>query len=244
MAGGNGSGSVRLTIYIPTFLRVELDACLASIVLQLTDEVEVIVSDNDPDGFGEQIAGRYPQVTYTRRKCNIEGDPNVLRGLVCGSGDYVWVFGDDDTMLPGTINKLMPLLVGVDRIIHWSPNAKETGAGFFGSTPDYICSLQDKSILVASTLITANVWRRKAMNLPLGLEKVDTKYPLFWAGLGCETVRVMNEPTITVGHTHTNVFGFFNNVIEEYLTALALANSVPPIPLREGLRWNFVNVSK
>lgn len=244
MAGGNRSwNSVKLTIYIPTFRRSELDECLASITSQLIDGVEVIISDNDPNGFAKEIAAKYSQATYTRRYFNIEGDPNVVRGLACGSGEYVWVFGDDDTMLPGTLRALLPMLDGVDRVIHWSPNSLETGAGFSGSMADYINSLNDKSILVASTLISANVWRREAMNIALGLEKVDTKYPLFWAGLNAKTVKVMDQPTITVGYVHTNVFGFFNKVIDEYLGALTKAHDVPPIPLMDGLKWNFVNVS-
>ena len=235
---------MRLTIYIPTYRRSELDACLASIVPQLVDGVELIVSDNDPEQFAKPIVERYPQAQYTHRYFNIEGDPNVLRGLAVGSGEYVWVFGDDDTMLPGTMESLLPMLDGVDRVIHWSANARETGAGFDGTMPDYIASLKDKSILVASTLITANVWRRAAMNLAIGLEKVDTKYPLFWAGLGCQTLKVMNQPTITVGHVHTNVFDFFDAVIDGYLKALTFRHSLSAIPLRDALGWNFVNVSK
>lgn len=233
---------MRLTIYVPTYRRNELDACLASIVPQLTPKTELIVSDND--GAAANIVAKYPAAVYTRRRFNIEGDSNVLRGLACGTGEYVWVFGDDDTMLPGTIETLLPMLDGVDRIIHWSANARETGAGFDGTMPDYITSLTDKSILVASTLITANVWRRAATDIAVGLEKVDTKYPLFWAGLGCRTVKVMNRPTITVGHVHTNVFDFFDEVIEDYLKALTAHHNLPAIPLRDGLRWNFVNVSQ
>lgn len=235
---------MKLTIYIPTYKRAELDECLYSITNQLVDGVEVLVSDNDPNGSAKEIALKYPKVRYSKRYFNIEGDPNVLRGLACGTGEYVWVFGDDDTMLPGAIKTLMPMLDGVDRIIHWSPNSKETGAGFCGTMPEYIASLDDKSILVASTLITANVWRRKVMDISLGLEKVDTKYPLFWAGLQAKTVKVMSQPTITVGYVHTNVFGFFNKVIDEYLVALSKANEVPLIQLHDALRWNFVNVSK
>ncbi len=234
---------MKLTIYIPTFRRVELEACLESIIPQLVEGVEVIISDNDPDGFAKEIASKYPRAKYTRRYFNIEGDPNVVRGLACGSGEYVWVFGDDDTMLPGTIKALIPMLDGVDRVIHWSPNSLETNPGFHGQMSDYIQSLDDKSILVASTLITANVWRRAVMNIPLGLEKVDTKYPLFWAGLGCETVKVMPHPTITVGHVHTNVFGFFNKVIDEYLKALMAHHKLPKINVLSAMRWNFVNVS-
>lgn len=235
---------MKLTIYIPTFKRVELRECLNSIYPQLVEGVELIVSDNDPDGSAKYVKDEYPKAKYSRRYFNLGGDTNVLRGLCSGDGQYVWVVGDDDTLLPGSIQKVLPMLNGVDRIIQWSPNAKEVGAGFAGSMRDYICGLSDKSILVASTLITANVWRRDSMNINLGLTKVDTKYPLFWAGLHNQTVAVMQQPTITVGHIHTNVFGFFNKVIDEYVGSLFDVHGLDRLPLHEFLKWNFVNISK
>ena len=93
-----------LTIYIPTFKRLDIGPCLESIVPQIVDGVELIVSDNDPDGFAEPFARKFPQVQYSKRLKNIDGDPNVFRGVTQGTGKYVWVFGDDDTMFPGTVD--------------------------------------------------------------------------------------------------------------------------------------------
>jgi glycosyltransferase involved in cell wall biosynthesis len=232
---------MKLTIYIPTFKRQEIEHCLGSIVPQLVDGVEVLVSDND--GFAEQIVRRFPQVQYTKQRFNIEGDQNVLRGVACGTGEYIWVFGDDDTMLPGTIDRLLPMLDGVDRIIHWSQNAKEVSPGFAGSMASYIDQLGDKSILVASTLITANVWRRDIMDLAKGLRTIDTKYPLLWAGVDAKTVKVMPHPTITVGYVHQNRFDFFAEVMTDYILGLQEATGCKPFPPRGAFGWNFVNVS-
>jgi hypothetical protein len=161
-----------------------------------------------------------------------------------GSGKYVWVFGDDDTMLPGTIEMLLPMLDGVDRVLHWTPNSREVGAGFSGKLCDYMDSLNDKSILVASTTITSTVWRRDAMNLGLGLNKLDTRYPLAWAGLGMETIKVMPVPTITVGHVYRdNVFPYFEQVLDEYLQAWSGAVGANLIGFKQANKWNFVNVS-
>jgi hypothetical protein len=232
---------VKLTIYIPTFQRTEIRDCIQSIIPELRPEVEVIISDND--GFAKNLVPSHPRIKYTKRLFNIEGDPNVLRGLVCGTGEYVWVFGDDDTMLPGTMDALLPMLDGVDRVIHWSPNAGEVNPGFDGTMAGYIASLSDQSILVASTLITANVWKRNAMNVALGLEKVDTKYPLFWAGLQTQTIKVMPQPTITVGYVHQNRFDFFGDVMREYLAALAQTHGFGEGYLGNAFNWNFVKVS-
>jgi len=114
-----------LTIYVPTFNRPDIEPCLASIVPQLVDGVELIVSDNDPDGYAEQFVKQYPQVQYSKRLKNIDGDPNVFRGVTQGTGKYVWVFGDDDTMFPGTVDALLPMLDGVDRVLHYTVKSGE-----------------------------------------------------------------------------------------------------------------------
>jgi glycosyltransferase involved in cell wall biosynthesis len=236
---------VLLTIYIPTFNRLDIGPCLESIVPQLVDGVELIVSDNDPNGFAESFARKFPQVQYSKRLKNIDGDPNVFRGVTQGSGKYVWVFGDDDTMLPKTIEMLLPMLDGVGRVLHWTPNSREVNAGFSGKMCDYMNSLDDKSILVASTTITSTVWRRDAMNLDLGLNKLDTRYPLAWAGLGIDTIKVMPVPTITVGYIHQdNYFTYFPLVMDEYIRAWSNAVGAKPIDFSsQANKWNFVSVS-
>jgi glycosyltransferase involved in cell wall biosynthesis len=232
-----------LTIYVPTFNRPDIGPCLASIVPQLVDGVELIVSDNDPDGYAEQFVKQYPQVQYSKRLKNIDGDPNVFRGVTQGSGKYVWVFGDDDTMFPGTVDALLPMLDGVDRVLHWTPNSREVNAGFSGKLCDYMNSLNDKSILVASTTITSTVWRRDAMNVSLGLDKLDTRYPLAWAGLCMQTIKVMPTPTLTIGAIYRdNVFPYFETVMDEYLQAWSLAVGANWIGFKQANRWNFVSV--
>jgi glycosyltransferase involved in cell wall biosynthesis len=232
-----------LTIYVPTFNRPDIEPCLASIVSQLVDGVELIVSDNDPDGYAEQFVKQYPQVQYSKRLKNIDGDPNVFRGVTQGSGKYVWVFGDDDTMLPGTVDALLPMLDGVDRVLHYTVKSGEVTPGFVGLIRDYMDGLKDKSVLVASTTITSTVWRRDAMNISLGLDKLDTRYPLAWAGLCMQTIKVMPTPTLTIGAIYRdNVFSYFKTVMDEYLQAWSLAVGANRIGFGQANRWNFVSV--
>lgn len=232
-----------LTIYVPTFNRPDIEPCLASIVPQLVDGVELIVSDNDPNGYAEQFVKQYPQVQYSKRLKNIDGDPNVFRGVTQGTGKYVWVFGDDDTMFPGTVDALLPMLDGVDRVLHYTVKSGEVTPGFDGLIRDYMDGLKDKSVLVASTTITSTVWRRDAMNVGLGLAKLDTRYSVAWAGLRMETIKVMPAPTLTIGAIYRdNVFSYFETVIDEYLQAWSLTVGANRIGFKQANRWNFVNV--
>ena len=232
-----------LTIYVPTFNRPDIEPCLASIVPQLVDGVELIVSDNDPDGYAEQFVKQYPQVQYSKRLKNIDGDPNVFRGVTQGSGKYVWVFGDDDTMFPGTVDALLPMLDGVDRVLHYTVKSGEVTPGFVGLIRDYMNGLEDKSVLVASTTVTSTVWRRDAMDVGLGLAKLDTRYPLAWAGLRMKTIKVMPAPSLTIGAIYRdNVFSYFETVIDEYLQAWSLTVGANQIGFKQANRWNFVNV--
>jgi len=236
---------MKLTIYIPTYRRPDIKQCLASIVPQIVQGVEVIVSDNDPDGYAQNIVERFANVSYQRRMCNIGGDANILRGLTQGSGEYVWIVGDDDTVLPGTISALLPMLDGVDRILHWAPNSKEINPGFSGSLRDYILSLNDKSVLTASTLITASVWRRAAMDMSLGLARIDTRYPLAWASIEMRTIKVMPNPTITVGHEYTdNYFQYFPKVIDHYVRELSRVHGLPTLNYEQVCNWNFASISR
>ena len=232
-----------LTIYVPTFNRPDIRPCLASIVPQLVDGVELIVSDNDPDGYAEQFVKQYPQVQYSKRLKNIDGDPNVFRGVTQGTGKYVWVFGDDDTMFPGTVDALLPMLDGVDRVLHYTVKSGEVTPGFDGLIQDYMNGLKDKSVLVASTTVTSTVWRRDAMDVDLGLAKLDTRYPLAWAGLRMKTIKVMPAPSLTIGAIYRdNVFSYFETVIDEYLQAWSLTVGANQIGFKQANRWNFVNV--
>jgi hypothetical protein len=146
-------------------------------------------------------------------------------------------------MFPGTVDALLPMLDGVDRVLHWTSNSREVNAGFSGKLCDYMNSLNDKSILVASTTITSTVWRRDAMNVSLGLDKLDTRYPLAWAGLFMQTIKVMPTPTLTIGAIYRdNVFPYFKTVMDEYLQAWSLAVGANWIGFKQANKWNFVSV--
>jgi len=236
---------MKLTIYIPTYRRESLDACLSSIASQHNDRVEIIVSDNDQDGFASNIVYKYKDYVseYSIRKQNIGCDGNCLYGITSGDGEYIWVMGDDDIILPGAVSTILSMLDGTDRIMQFAPYSGEVIPGFSGTMAGLITALNDKSYLVAATLASMNVWRRDVMDFKVGVRHLDSRNVLAWAGLDCKTVGVPSVPTVLVNDTNLFEFKDHNKVMSEYLAALTDANNVEKLTFYNANTWNFVNAS-
>ncbi len=106
-----------LSICIPTYNRVTcLEQCLDSIVDQFTDLdvrglVEIAISDNNStDGTAELVGKfqtKYPNILYKRNSENLGVDRNILQAVEMSHGKYVWLFGDDDALFPGSLKYLL-----------------------------------------------------------------------------------------------------------------------------------------
>ena len=234
-----------LTIYIPTYKRESVVQCVESIVNQFTNDIELIISDNDQDASAGDLLYPYKEyiTEYSVRKQNIGCDGNCLHGLTSGTGEYVWVLGDDDIILPGAIDTILSMLDGTDRIMQFAPYSGEVTPGFSGTMSELITTLNDKSFLIAATLASMNVWRRDAMDFRTGVKHLDSRNVLAWAGLNCKTVSIPNSPTVLVNDTNLFEFKDFEQVMSEYSDALADANSVERFNFYNANKWTFVSAS-
>lgn len=103
-----------LTIAIPTYKRA---ACLRQLLSVLTDQlkneprVELIISDNaSPDETPTVVndfISRGLKVRYMRNAQNIGPDANFLQCFEQARGKYVWLFSDDDLIVPGGVAKIL-----------------------------------------------------------------------------------------------------------------------------------------
>lgn len=229
-----------LTIYVPTFQRPELSACLNSIIPQLTNQCELIVSDNDADCSARDLCKEL-QVSYLHNYLNVGADGNCLRGLVAGSGEYLWVFGDDDVMLPGAVDATLRMIKGQDRIIHVGAQHGEVPFGFDGLMVDWVDCLQDKGMVVASTLCTVNVWRRNILDPYLGIQGLDSRNVICCAGVGAATVTVAEKPYVVVGRDHLFSFPNPNDSMNQYLLDLHKSIGRTFVNKTYWWSWNYQN---
>lgn len=109
-------GSPLLTIAIPTYNRSRyLRQCLESLIPQVVDagtDVRVLVLDNQSTDETpvvlEEFASRHPDhLEVSRNSQNIGADGNIAKCYMSCETTYVWIFGDDDILMPGALTKLL-----------------------------------------------------------------------------------------------------------------------------------------
>ena len=100
-----------LTIAIPTYNRKNyLNRAIDSVVSQMDDRVEILVSDNcSEDGTEEFIKTNYPQVTYYKNEKNV-GMENFQRCYKRANGKFILLLGDDDIVTEGSLKVILDFL--------------------------------------------------------------------------------------------------------------------------------------
>ncbi|PZP50927.1 MAG: hypothetical protein DI598_04465 [Pseudopedobacter saltans] len=106
-----------LSICIPTYNRVELlKRCLDGIFSQITHElkdfVEVIVSNNASTDNTEELIKNYGNKvnSYYKNESNIGPDGNIASCFDKAKGKFVWIFSDDEYLVPKSLIKIFNLL--------------------------------------------------------------------------------------------------------------------------------------
>lgn len=110
-----------LSICIPTFNRCsDLSLLLQSIVNSAIDKAcpvffEVVVSDNaSTDGTGDMVRsyfGKIPSIRYVRNDVNLGFARNLNQVVELGLGEYCWLMGSDEKVLPCAIVNICNLLI-------------------------------------------------------------------------------------------------------------------------------------
>ena len=106
-----------LSICIPTFNRIHcLKNCLNAIYIskKIFDyEFEVCISDNCSTENVEEIGNLYKNkinIKFKKNERNIGLGKNILEAVSMAEGEYVWIMGNDDLLLPDTLKKLYQLI--------------------------------------------------------------------------------------------------------------------------------------
>jgi Predicted glycosyltransferases len=112
-----------LTIAIPTYNRsVYLDLCLCKLSQELDSLtnyqrklITIYISDNHSSDNTADVVSRYQlmnagQFKYVRNNENIGAECNIVQCYSMALTPYVWVLGDDDTVLSGGLSIILNIL--------------------------------------------------------------------------------------------------------------------------------------
>jgi hypothetical protein len=133
-----------------------------------------------------------------RNETNIGGDRNIVRCVELAFGEYVWLFGDDELLIEGSIPRLMGYLVEYAPALVLLDSHSTVDRLF----PNYRFALKalffnDQSIILRHTLITATVFRRRLFNIEYAREMLPTSYSHVYALAGV-MFDYSNENTILI----------------------------------------------
>ncbi|WP_061216127.1 glycosyltransferase family 2 protein [Leptospira santarosai] len=133
---------MKISICIPTFNRARhLSNCLNSIVLNEDKEnisYEICISNNCSTDETEEVVSSLKNelpIRYQKNETNIGVARNVLKVVEMASGDYIWLIGDDDLLLPGALKGLSNLILEHPKIEYFYINSFHLTTEFVFSFP-------------------------------------------------------------------------------------------------------------
>ena len=132
----------KISICIPTYNRADsLANCLNSIAIAAKNFVgrfEVCVSDNCSDDDTSNIvrkASAALDIQYHRHESNLGIPRNFIKVVSMAKGEFVWLIGDDDLLLPDTFDRLIPLLNDHKGVDFFYLNSFHLDRGYIDSQP-------------------------------------------------------------------------------------------------------------
>jgi len=121
---------MKISICIPTYNRAShLSNCLQSIITNHLPEkldFQICVSDNDSNDETEsvvQAAQQYIDIKYQKNETNLGVARNVMNVVQMADGEFVWLIGDDDLLLPDALQKLCKLIDSYQSVDYFYINA-------------------------------------------------------------------------------------------------------------------------
>ncbi|MGL6153832.1 MAG: glycosyltransferase family 2 protein [Cetobacterium sp.] len=176
-----------LSILIPTYNRSEyLDKALKSIFEQiklkddLKYQIEILVSDNNSSDNTQQILKKYMEkskkyeilFTFWKNDNNLGPDGNFEKLIKKSTGNFCWLFGDDEFLIDKGLLIVYKILLENNNIglLHIRNNNKKIEKFLKTDVQTYI-----ENISYMISFITANIFNKNYLDKNLNIEKFKNK---------------------------------------------------------------------
>jgi glycosyltransferase involved in cell wall biosynthesis len=227
----------KLSIFIPTKGRPKFfNRLMDSLIPQLTDEVELVVSLNPPND-----KYKIPKIAKVHQnRIDIGGRTNFLLGPALCTGEYIWMLGDDEQVRSGGIEEILSCLKGDPGIVVMTDGKKDLGIPL-GSKWNSYSSMLDQAnrngapwLAPMLTLASSTVSKRENFDTNLALIKTDTLYGQYYGMLSknmFEPVHVVNKGTFISGKSdEASIYAEPSNMISDH-------NSSYPFVIYDIMVW-------
>lgn len=133
---------MKLSICIPTFNRAHcLVNCLNSIRLNIginKIDYEICISDNGSSDDTQKVVNEFRsniKIKYFRFDQNRGRVSNYLKVIEIADGDFIWLLGDDDLLLPNALMTVCELIKANEDVDFFYINSFNLSAGYISSFP-------------------------------------------------------------------------------------------------------------
>ena len=131
-----------LSICIPTFNRAaHLRNCLSSLIqcgLSKLSEVQICISDNCSTDTTKQVvveAEKVLTIKYQANQSNVGIARNFLEVVQMADGEFVWMLGDDDLLMPGACERIIDLIYTHAQVDYFYVNANHLNTEYVQNFP-------------------------------------------------------------------------------------------------------------
>jgi glycosyltransferase involved in cell wall biosynthesis len=104
-----------LAINIPIYKRPALLKQCLSRTIAVVEKFMIPINlfDDSLDGTNDSVLAelkdRYPLINHYKNPSNLGIDRNIDQAMRFGNSDYVWLLGEDDFLLPGALESVLPM---------------------------------------------------------------------------------------------------------------------------------------
>ena len=201
---------------------------MATLKGQITSDVEVVASFN-----GSMRGYRIPEwCRIVEQQTNIGGRVQWMLGPLITKGDYLWMLGDDDRVMPGGVSEVLSCLADDPGMVLMHDGEYDLGVPMgsrFDSYGDLITAQRDNgraAAITAHTLCAATVFARDSFDLQEAVLRCDSMYGQHYAmltNLFQEHVRVVSKPTFWAGSSmEASIWSHSTEMQAEHVNAYPL----------------------
>ena len=223
---------VKLSICIPTFNRARhLSNCLQSIISMNKPtglNYEVCISDNGSNDNTKKIvlkAKKKIKINYSRNEINLGIPRNFIKVVSMAVGEFVWLIGDDDLLLPHTLDTLKILFEKNKRVDFFYINSFLLDTNYILSFPQpfEISNLPNNMKKFSSHEKSHELNFFELINPKVSFDFLGGMFlSIFKRKMWSENVNILNNEAIN----DTRVFSHFDNTFPHVkIFSKAFANS-------------------